>query len=101
MFGAGFSVGVASTVAGLPSDFALFAFAGAAGFLRPERLSLRRSLLLSLVVADGDDLQDRVLLAMALLAAIIVPATLLEDGDLVALGLGDDLRRDGQAVGLT
>ncbi len=37
---------------------------------------------------------------MALLAAIIVPATLLEDGDLVALGLGNDLRRDGQAVGL-
>ena len=51
------------------------------------------------MVADRDDLQDRVLLAMALLAAVIVPAALLEDGDLVGLGLRDDLRRDGQPVG--
>jgi hypothetical protein len=50
-------------------------------------------------VADRHDPQDRVLLAMALLAAIVVPAALLEDGDLVALRLGDDLGRDGQAVG--
>ena len=33
------------------------------------------------------------------LAAIIVPAALLEHRDLVALRLGDDLGRDGQAVG--
>ena len=39
------------------------------------------------------------LLAMAGLAAIIVAATLLEDGDLVALGLGDDPSPDGQPVG--
>ena len=37
---------------------------------------------------------------MALLAAVIVPAALLEDGDLLALGLGNDLGRNGQAVGL-
>ena len=36
---------------------------------------------------------------MAPLAAVIVPAALLEDGDLLALGLGDDLRADDQAVG--
>src|SRR6478672_453351 len=33
----------------------------------------RSSLLLGLMVADCDDLQDRVLLAVALLAAIVVP----------------------------
>jgi hypothetical protein len=36
---------------------------------------------------------------MALLAAIVVPTALLEDGNLLALGLGDDFGRDGQAVG--
>jgi hypothetical protein len=50
-------------------------------------------------VADRDDLQDRVLLAVALLAAIVVAAALLEHRDLFALGLGDDLGRDGQSVG--
>jgi len=40
-----------------------------------------------------------VLLAMALLAAIIVAAALLEHRHLFALGLGDDLGRDGQSVG--
>ena len=39
------------------------------------------------MIADGDDLQDRVLLAMALLASIIVPPAFLEDVDLLALGL--------------
>jgi len=57
------------------------------------------SLLLLLLIADRDDLQDRVLLAMALLAAIIVAAALLEHRDLVGLGLGDDLGGDGQAAG--
>src|SRR6476469_1140349 len=51
-----------------------------------------------LVIADGDDLEDRVQLAMALLATIIVAAALLEHRDLVALGLGDDLGGGGQAV---
>jgi hypothetical protein len=51
------------------------------------------------VIADRHDPQDRVLLAMALLAAVIVAPALLEYGDLVALGLGEDLGRDGQAVG--
>src|SRR4030095_2652189 len=58
---------------------------------------LRR--LFSLMIADRHDLQDRVLLAMALLATVIVPAALLENRDLLALRLGDDLRRDGQAIG--
>jgi len=40
-----------------------------------------------------------VLLAVTLLAAVIVPAALLEHGDLVGLGLGDDLCRNGQAIG--
>ena len=55
---------------------------------------------LGLLAADRHDLQDRVLLAMALLAAIIVAAALLEDGDLLAFRLGDDLGRDLEAVGL-
>ena len=38
------------------------------------------------------------LLAVALLAAVIVAAALLEHRDLVALGLGDDLGTDGQAL---
>src|SRR5207248_1083408 len=58
---------------------------------------LRR--LLRLLVADRDDLQNRVLLAMTFLAPVIVAAALLEHRDLLALGLGDDLRRDGEAAG--
>src|SRR3546814_7803920 len=53
---------------------------------------------LLLLFADGDDLQDRVLLAMAVAAAIIVPAALLEDDDLLALGLRHDLGADGKPV---
>src|SRR5689334_24251482 len=34
---------------------------------------------------------------MALLPAVIVPAALLEDGDLLALRLGNDLRSDDEA----
>src|SRR6185503_1664428 len=41
----------------------------------------------------------RVQLAMALLAAVVVAAALLEHRHLVALSLGDDLRRDRQAAG--
>src|ERR1700742_126363 len=46
--------------------------------------------------ADRHDLEDRVLLAMAVAPAIIVPPPLLEDDDLLALGLGDDLGGDGK-----
>src|SRR6478609_5456151 len=49
--------------------------------------------------ADCRDLQNRVLLAMAVLAAIVMPAALLEDDDLLALRLSDDFGRDGQPVG--
>src|SRR5690349_12506010 len=63
-------------------------------------IRLRCGLLRLLVIADGDDLQDGVLLAVALLAAVVVAAALLEDGNLLALGLGDDLGRDGEAIGL-
>src|ERR1044071_143191 len=51
------------------------------------------------MIADRDALEDRVLLAVALLAAVVVAAALLEHRDLLALGLGDDLGRDGEAVG--
>ncbi len=47
---------------------------------------------------DRGDLQDRVLLAMAVLAAIIVATLLLEDDDLVGLRLRDDLGGDRQAL---
>src|SRR5690606_28645323 len=53
------------------------------------------SLLLRLGVAHRDDTQQRQLLAVAGLAAIVVPTALLEDDDLLALRLGDDLGRDG------
>jgi signal transduction histidine kinase len=111
--GAGFSVGVPTTslaacwsavvstvsfaraVADLPaSAFALGSAAGAG-----LASALGASLLLRLVIADRDDLQDRVVLAVALLAAIIVAAALLEHRHLVAPGLGDDLGRDLEAVG--
>src|SRR3990167_4462023 len=54
---------------------------------------------LRLLAADCQDLQDRVLLTMAVLAAVIVAALLLEDDDLVGLRLRDDLGRDLEAVG--
>src|SRR4051812_34952124 len=50
-------------------------------------LGFRSGLLGFLVVAYRDDLEDRVLLAVALLAAVVVAPPLLEDGDLVGLGL--------------
>src|SRR5690606_2966717 len=52
-------------------------------------------LLLGLGVADCDDAQQRHLLAVPGLTAIVVPTALLEDRDLLALRLGDDLGRDG------
>src|ERR1051325_2528082 len=55
--------------------------------------------LLGRFAADAQDPKDRELLAVTALAAIIVAAALLEDGDLLALGLGDDLGRHRQAVG--
>src|SRR5688572_29235501 len=55
---------------------------------------LRRSLLLGLRIADRDDTQQGHLLAVPGLAAIVVPTALLEDGDLLALRLGDDLGRN-------
>src|SRR6185312_373660 len=39
---------------------------------------------------DLGDAQDREVLAVAVLAAVVVPALLLEDQHLVALALGDD-----------
>src|SRR5437763_1225566 len=60
---------------------------------------LRGRLFFGLVIADREDLQDGVLLAVPLLATVVVPAALLEHGDLVGLGLGDNLGRDGQAIG--
>ena len=39
------------------------------------------------------------LLTVALLTAVVVPTPLLEHDHLLALGLGNDLGRDGQAVG--
>src|SRR5688572_10018864 len=54
-----------------------------------SRFGLRcRRLLLRLVVADRGDPQDRVLLPVTLLAAVIVAAALLEHRHLVALRLG-------------
>src|SRR5690606_7745737 len=61
---------------------------------------LRRGLLLGLAVADRDDAQQRHLLAMPGLAAIVVPAALLEDHDLLALRLGDDLGRNADLARL-
>ena len=48
--------------------------------------------------ADVGHAQHRLGLAMAVLAAIIVPAPLLENDDLVGLALLDDFRRDGGAL---
>ena len=95
---AGFSVGGAATARAPWARPWPSAFAGAA---RLGRLSGLRgaAFFCCLLIADRDDLQDRVLLAVALLAAVIVAAALLEHRDLVGLGLGDDLGRDGQAVG--
>ena len=85
----------------LGGGFSAFAGAAAAWALRPAQLPAFgfRGLRPSRSPID-DDLQDRVLLAVALLAAIIVPAALLEDRDLVGLGLGDDFgaRRSGRRV---
>src|SRR5205085_8523994 len=72
---------------------------GGSGLVGGRLGSLGLLRLLGLLIADAQDLEDRVLLAMALLAAVIVPAALLEDDDLVGLRLGDDLGRDRQAVG--
>src|SRR3546814_20421122 len=64
---------------------------------RPRPSGARRLRLL--LLADRNDLQDRVLLAMPVAAAIVVTAALLEDDDLLALLLRDNLGRNGQPVG--
>ncbi len=69
------------------------------GLGRGLRVGLGLRLLLDLRIADRDDLQDRVLLAMTHFAAIVVAAALLEDDDLVGLGLGDDLCADLETLG--
>src|SRR6478736_3806336 len=61
---------------------------------------LRSGLLLGLRIANRDDPQQSHLLAVTGLPAIVVPAALLEDGDLLALRLGDDLGRDDDLGGL-
>src|SRR6478735_487324 len=78
---------------------------GSLGGLRSFRrlgrsVLLRRGLLLGLAVADRDDAEQGHLLAVPGLAAIVVPAALLEDDDLLALRLGDDLGRDDDLGGL-
>src|SRR5690606_38288859 len=62
--------------------------------LRSGILLRRGGLLLDLRIADLDDAQQGQLLAVAGLAAIVVPTALLEHRDLFALRLGDDLGRD-------
>ena len=71
------------------------------GRCRRFRLGFRRlgSLrFLRRLATDAQDAQDRELLPVTALAAVIVAAALLEHRHLLGLGLGDDFRRDGQAV---
>src|SRR5688572_23855965 len=70
------------------------------GGLLGRSFLLRRGLLLGLRITDRDDAQQGHLLAVPGLAAVVVPAALLEDGDLLALRLGDDLGRNGDLAGL-
>src|SRR6185295_4070294 len=63
-------------------------------------LGLRSLLRRGLALADRDDAQQGHLLAVPGLAAVVVPAALLEDRDLLALRLGDDLGRDRDLAGL-
>src|SRR5690606_23097179 len=65
-----------------------------------SRFLRRRGLLFRLRVADLHDAQQRHLLAVTRLAAIVVPPTLLEHDDLFALCLRDDLGRDGYLAGI-
>src|SRR5690606_28834159 len=51
-------------------------------------------------ITDLDYAQQRHLLAVARLATIVVPAPLLEDDDLLALRLSDDLGRNRDLAGL-
>src|SRR3546814_14780129 len=60
---------------------------------------LGRGLLRPLLFADRNDLQDRVLLAMPVAAAIVVTAVFLDADDLHDLMLLDNLGRHGQTVG--
>src|SRR5215813_7958442 len=53
---------------------------------------------LGAVGQDLGDAQDREVLAVAILAAVVVPAVLLEDQHLVALALGDDGGADAGAA---
>src|SRR3546814_10728328 len=50
-------------------------------------------------IADSEDAQQRQRLAVAVAAAIIVPAALLEDDDLFTARLGNDLGRNDEAFG--
>src|SRR6185369_1685730 len=52
------------------------------------------------LATNGEDAQQGHLLAMAVATAIVVPATLLEDDHLLALGLSDDFGRDHDARGV-
>ena len=65
-----------------------------------SRFLLRSRLLFGLRIANRRDAQQRHLLAVAVLAAIVVAATLLENEDLLALGLRNDLRRNGHLAGI-
>src|SRR5205085_8990489 len=64
---------------------------------------LRRSLGFArcLLIADRGDPQHGMILAVPVTAPVIVPAALLEDDDLVAAALGQDLGGDRQAFDRT
>src|SRR3546814_3629313 len=74
-----------------------FICSGFAGFSGGGFVGLGGLFRRGLFSADAQDLQDRVLLPMAIAAAVIMPATLLEDDNLLALRLRNDFGRNGQA----
>src|SRR5690606_522367 len=67
--------------------------------LRSLRLGGGRLLRRSLRITDRNDAQQGHLLTVPSLATVVVPPALLEDGDLLALRLGDDLGRNGDLAG--
>src|SRR3546814_5172767 len=74
-----------------------FICSGFAGFSGGGFVGLGGLFRRGLFSADAQDLQDRVLLPMAIAAAVIMPAPLLEDDNLLALPLRNDFGRNGQA----
>src|SRR3546814_16806177 len=64
-----------------------FICSGFAGFSGGDFVGLGGLFRRGLFSADAQDLQDSVLLPMAIAAAVIMPATILEDNNLLALRL--------------